>query len=344
MIKSPLVLFFKLFIAALPLLLLITFYFIDDPFRVLYVHETYYKEKMQEMYYNRDHISTSLYKSNYPKFHYDSFIFGSSRAYAFYAKEWQKYISSPAFHFDAGSESLYGIYTKIKYICENNRPLKNCLLIMDSTTFSRTTNDVTLNQMKDPETSGESRFKYQYKFFSAFLSGGFFVSYAAWKSGNTAYQIFDFPPIINGWYFSTDITTNDVIYTEQEKIISENKEYYYKSVKLFYEKDTVKEHVIPIIIGNEQKKLLGEMKNYFVKSGTSYKIVLCPEYSAVRFNPEDVKTLITIFGKDNVYDYSGLNDISKHKENFIDLIHIRSIAANKIMDEIYGKVKQDVNK
>jgi len=344
--KKPHILFFKLFLILMPLLLLIIYYIIADPFKVIYSYDTYYNEKNREMFMNRDHVSTRLYLSNYPKYRYDSFILGSSRSFGFTTKEWQKYIPSPSspFHFDAGSESLFGIYTKIRYLCRNDRPMKNCLVILDSTLIAKTENEETLNQIKNPEVSGESCIKYQYKFLSSFLTGGFFVPYIAWKAANIDKGIFDFIGIIRGWYYTVDYSTNDVDYTEQEKLISENSENYYVKMGAFIEKDTVNERNFPVLIKDKQLKLLHEMKNSFDKCGTSYKIVLCPDFNGVKFHESDYKNLQDIFGKENVFDFSGLNEISKHKEYYIDPNHMRIIASNKMLQVIYGQTKQEVIK
>jgi len=176
------------------------YYVIDDPFKIINDYEEFYTNQSRELFINRDHVSTRLYIKNYPLYHYDSFIFGSSRSYAFLAKEWQKYILSPAFHFDASGESLFGIYTKIKYLYLNKRPLKNCLIIINAGLLSKTFNNEETALIKDPEISGESRLKYHYKFFTAFLTGGFFVPYFAWKAGSINRLFLDYPPVQKKWF------------------------------------------------------------------------------------------------------------------------------------------------
>lgn len=344
MIKKPYILILKLFLAAVPVWLLIIYYVIEDPFKVLYEHNEYYTTESRELFINRDHVSTSLYLKNYPKYNYDSFIFGSSRSFAFSVKEWQKYISSPAFHFDAYNESLFGLYTKVKYLSENNRPLKNCLIIIDPRLLYLDINQGETHLIKDPVISGESSIIYQYKFLSTFLTGGFFVSYLNWRAGSLL-QFLDFSLIIRKWYYTEDYNTNDMFYTEHELAIKENKEKFFNELSdSYYDKDSLNNQYYPHFIEKEQFGMLKEIKKNLSESGTNYKIVLYPEPNEKAFDKEDVNILNDIFGKENIYNYSGSNEITKNKENYIDNIHVRHIIGDRIMKEIYEPTDKKVEK
>jgi len=51
---------------------------------------------------------------------------------------------------------------------------------------------------------------------------------------------------------------------------------------------------------------------------------------------KDIQTLQTIFGKENVYDYSGINDITNSIYNYNnDVKHYRKRTGSKIFDDIY---------
>ncbi|RPI17784.1 MAG: hypothetical protein EHM58_07995 [Ignavibacteriae bacterium] len=334
--KKLQVLLIKTFLISLPLMLLLAYYVIEDPFKVIHHYDSFYKNDVRLMDLNRDYTSTSLFLNNYPVYHYDSFIFGSSRSLTFQCTEWQKYVTSPTYHFDANGESLFGVYIKIKYLYEHNMKIKNCIIVVDSGLIAKTNNSDEYIYMKDPETSGESRIKFQFEFMKKFLNNKFFPQYFAYKAGKKLPEFLEYFPIVRRWSFNFNNITNDVIYSEQEKIIQENKELYYKkSNNTFYKRDFLNEIMYPGIIKQEQLKMLYEIKDIFNKFGTSFKIIVYPDYNLVKFNNEDLHYLENIFGSENVYDYSGINEITRNEENYVDFHHARSLVGDKILKEIY---------
>ena len=100
-----------------------------DPFKVLYNYSNF---SYSHVVPNRDYISTEIFKRNKNIYKYNSFVFGSSRTLAFSPSSWKKYLAekdSP-FMFDASKESIYGIYTKIKYLDSLNWRLDNVLVVL----------------------------------------------------------------------------------------------------------------------------------------------------------------------------------------------------------------------
>ena len=118
----------------LPFLVVLLPYFITDPFKVLYHYDNYYDTGGKEYYINtnRSYVSTMMYIQNKEMYHYDSFIFGSSRSEYFMVDDWKKYIpgSASCFHFDGSGESLYNIHKKLKYIAGRS-PIRNVLICME---------------------------------------------------------------------------------------------------------------------------------------------------------------------------------------------------------------------
>ncbi len=66
-----------------------------------------------------------------------------------------------------------------------------------------------------------------------------------------------------------------------------------------------------------------------------YKIILSPLYSQVKLNEKDIKALCDIFGKENVFDFSGINDITNNMYNYYESYHYRPEVAKLMMDSIY---------
>ncbi|RPI17791.1 MAG: hypothetical protein EHM58_08030 [Ignavibacteriae bacterium] len=91
------------------------------------------------------------------------------------------------------------------------------------------------------------------------------------------------------------------------------------------------------MIGEKQIEMLNEIKRYLDEYGASYKIIIYPEPDARSFNTDDFRILQNIFGKDNVFNYTGSNEITTNKENYIDDIHARSFVGDKILKDIYSR-------
>jgi hypothetical protein len=117
-------------IGSIPIISFLILYFYYDPFKVLRNYDDYSNQFIAP---NRDYVSTTMFIKNYKKYNYNSFIFGSSRTIAFRPNSWRKYLgdNSIPFMFDASNESIYGIYTKLKYLDSINVKLKNVLIILD---------------------------------------------------------------------------------------------------------------------------------------------------------------------------------------------------------------------
>ncbi len=116
-------------ISLIPLILFILFYTYYDPFKVLRDYKNY---SSSEVVLNRDYVSTTMFLKNHKKNNYNSFIFGSSRTLAFRTKVWSKYLTKKdkIFVFDASSESIYGIYTKLKYLDSKKIKITNAIIVI----------------------------------------------------------------------------------------------------------------------------------------------------------------------------------------------------------------------
>jgi hypothetical protein len=89
------------------------------------------------------------------------------------------------------------------------------------------------------------------------------------------------------------------------------------------------------VIKNNQRQMLEEIKKIFTKHHTSYRIVISPQYDQIKFNPEDLRYLENLFGKDFVFDFSGRNILTGTYNNFYDVFHYRPQVSRQIMEIIY---------
>jgi hypothetical protein len=117
-----------LFILLIPAIVLVSLYVYFDPFKVIKKYTTYSYATIEP---NRDYISTEIFLANRQKYKYNSFIFGSSRANSFNPDSWSKHLDKQAlpFVFSASGESVFGIYTKLKFLEKEKADINNVLIL-----------------------------------------------------------------------------------------------------------------------------------------------------------------------------------------------------------------------
>ena len=320
-------------IGLIPLSIVFAAYLYFDPFKVIKEYDDY---SYSSFALNRDYVSTTVLAKNLKKHNYNSFIFGSSRTLAFQASSWSKYLSkndSP-YIFDASSESLWGIYTKLKYLDSLNEKVDNVLIILcRDVSFNTKGNSKGHLFIKHPLTSNENNLAFQSEFFKSFLSVSFLKNFIWYKISGT------YNPSMAGYVenrkITYDVITNQVnIIDQEDEITKYPKEYYQKRSALFYERkgeqvDSVdrikKEHLV----------MLKEIAHILKKHNTNYKVVISPLYEQIKFSKGDQQVLENIFAN-NIYDFSGKNTFTESYENFYENSHYRPVVGDSILRMIYS--------
>jgi hypothetical protein len=333
---------YKSLLLFLPFLGISVYYFYSDPFKILYdygnySYANYYDQQPYEL--NREIISTKMLLKNKNKYHYNSFILGSCESYVFHAVTWNKYLDTndAIFHYPAASENILGIANKLKYLDKMQLPIKNCLIVMDNSTFKQTTPRTSTIHVSDPSVSGEGKLKFQIRMFKSFFSNMFCIQYIdytltgsikAYMKNNLAIVPGDIEIVEN---------TNEYYYTRYEKAIKQDSVKFYRdSKRKFYLRDTLNPVVIQYPLLHEKELFnLKEIKSIFDKQQTDYYIILSPMYDQVALNESDLKKLIFIFGEKRIFNYSGISKYSKNTTNYYDNFHYKPQVANEIMREIY---------
>jgi hypothetical protein len=334
--------FTRLVIAAIPGLIISLFlfgsYLYYDPFSVIYHYRDY---SYPFVVGNRGHISMEMFLRNYPKYHYNSFIFGSSRTLAFRPESWKKYLPPEAspYMFDASGESIYGITTKLRYLASKHIRLDNVLLIFDhDVTFSKTTNASGHLSVSHPLLTGQNRLAYQLIFFKAYLSMPFtqyFLDYV-WSR--------KYKPYMKGYIeyrkvkFDT-ITNEQQILDQEYEIINNPKSYYEKRKELFYERPATERTDSAQRIGETALQMLEEIRDILNKNNSDYRIVLSPLYEQIKFSQNDLTILRKLF-PGHVYDFSGKNSFTDKITNYYEISHFRPSVGDSILRIIYQDQKK----
>jgi hypothetical protein len=329
----------KLIIFTFPFFSLILFYIISDPFKIIYNYNEYYEDnKPYGVILNRDFVSVESFLQNEKKYQYNSFIFGNSRSMFYRAADWQKYIGDggSVFHFDANSETLYGIYRKIFLIDSMRVPLRNALIVLDEETLWQAKNSEGHLFVKDYNLSGESRLSFQLLFFKDFITTPKFIfAYLDYKITGEFKPYMFADRMLSRIRLSYNPKCNEMGFNGLEDSILHHKDAYYSHKgDIFYERDTQEVYSRPVIKA-EQSNELGVIRDILERNHTNYKIVINPLYDQKKISREDLAILQQYFGPRNVYDFSGINNITRDKTNYYENSHYRPHVAKDVLRVIY---------
>jgi len=318
----------------IPLAILLFSYIYFDPFKVLRDYDDYSYSYINP---DLDFISTEVYIKNNPKYHYNSFILGSSRTLAYQPKSWIKHLPEGArpYVFAASNESIYGIYIKLKFLDSLHRKIDNALIIYcRDVTFNKTANESGHLFIKHPATTQESELDFQLAFFKSYLSPVFFINFYTYTITK------EFKPHMVGYVENKKVhynkTTNQVSIVDGENEIRKTPDEYYKKLKdVFYEREGERIDSVQRI-QEKQLFMLKEIKRILKKNNTNYKIVLSPLYEQIKFNPQDLAILKELYG-DHLYDFSGKNFVSDFKTNYYETSHYRPNMGDSLLNIIYQR-------
>lgn len=325
----------KIFLLMIPLIFILSIMLILDPFKIIFEYDDYYGESIVNV--NREYVSTKLYQKYNNEYDYNSFIFGNSRSQAYKTVEWKKYLSNNArpFHFDGSGDTIYGIANKMRFIEKNNGKIENALIILDYKTMIGTKNRKGYLFISPPELTNEPSYKYYYEFLKPLLDIKFSIGYIDYKLFNT-YRFYMKNYFISTKHFSSETQETGDLWYGHDKSIAYDEDAYYIELDKRGTFDLGEILVMNKAITVEEEKLLKSISDILVKNNTNYKIIVSPLYNKIPLDENRVDILYKYFGKENVYDYSGLNEITENKYNYYESSHYRPKVANFIMKEIYA--------
>lgn len=320
----------------IPFLLWALSYLVLDPFQVVREHEDPAGPWCTTR--NKNVFTTQLYLSNLANGPYDSFIFGNSRTLAFRVADWKQHLppNSLPLVFDGHGEGLYGIHSKLSLLDRQGGPIRNALLLFcPGSTFTDMANPSTHLRIAHPAASGQGWLPFHWTFLKAWGSKGFFVKHID-------YQLFGtIRPYMKGAIKAPKGPQFDPITAErtmpiEQEIFADPDRYYREHAAEFSGRDSTVAQFAPASITEQHEHALQEMQRILQKHGTDYRIVISPLYSQHRLDTTDRAVLNAIFGSDRVFDYSGINDITNERRNYIERSHFRFHVGERILSEIYS--------
>ena len=319
----------------LPFVVVLMPYFITDPFKVLYHYDNYYDIGGKDYYVNtnRSYVSTIMYIQNKDKYHYDSFIFGSSRSGYYLVEDWKKYLpdSASCFHFDGYGESLYNVHKKLKFI-EGQSPIRNAMFCIDHELLGQEKQDFGHLWVLPPCLVDDNFSAFHKAFIRAYLNPKFLCAYfEVLVSGKTRYYMFK-----NG-IFEEPSTGYKAASNErhgEKRMLQKFPDSYYeeKSMVFPHQPDTII-YGMPII-QDSQKQMLRELREILVRNHTNYKVIINPRYDQLLLAPNDKQFLVELFGQ-NLVDFSGKNRITDDYHHYYDPSHFNEYVASEVMRIAY---------
>jgi hypothetical protein len=241
--------------------------------------------------------------------------------------------------FQAWSESLTGIEQKIDYIDKSGNDISNAIVLLDIPgAFSEEQLPHEVLSIKHYKFSGQSKLGFQ-----SCLFYGFAQKPSKWVSSIKQYlnpetKQFTADTISNDWLKNNKFVDISI---QPEKDSLKNcsattRMVFFKEIEGKTDNDLI---VGQAIITDDFLKQLRHIRDVFEKHHTNYKIVLSPAYcyTSPKINSKDLVILQDVFGKENVFDYSGKNDITVDCYNFSDPGHFGLSAGWQIIEDIYNK-------
>ncbi len=332
----------KISFFSLPFLIILSLYFIFDPFKVLYEYDSYFDKRVNgTIFLNTDYVATSNFENNYKQHKYTSFIFGNSRAWFYRISDWKKYIGNePAYHFDAAGENLYALHKKILYLDEKNVDIKNALIVLDKSILSNTEPKTGHLGIISPQlVNYENWLDFHVASITGFLNIQFIYAYLDFKITGKLKPYMYTNHLIESRPFRYNPVTNELSFHYYDRLINNNQYYTEEKKKEFYSRSDT-EKFSPPTIGQSQEKMLREIYSVFQKHNTRFRIIISPLYDQEHIAREDDIILYSIFGKSNVYDFSGKNAITEDFSNYYEISHYRPPIAGKLLQHVYKNEMQ----
>lgn len=319
-----------------PLFFLIIEYVICDPFKVLHHYDNYYIDGDGGAV-NRNYVSTMNYINKKEIYHYDSFIFGNSRSLFYMIDKWKNHLDSNSvcYHFSESGGSINGLYYKVKFIDESGEIIKNALFVIDYSLISNFEQDGRLFIMPPVLTNNSNFLKFHREHLSGFFDIFFWLHWTEYNITGKYREIMDKYIVKGTNYKYYNPITNEEPRTIQDSLIKMGKYFDRKIISEFEEKQFPDSIALPKIDGKKEHSLL-EMQKILKKQHTKFRIVISPLYDQIKLNPKDYKILCGIFGKENVFDFSGVTKWSLDYRNYYEPSHYLPQVAAEIMDSIYA--------
>ena len=211
------------------------------------------------------------------------------------------------------------------------------LVLLDASTLSRTTDRYQRLFVKHPLVSGNGWMTFHATFLRAYLSPSFMVPFLGQKL--LGREVPYFPSPFQKRSIEVDPISNDFRATlREQELAADPVAYYKKREQEFYPRDKDAPNTAGPDIREPARRLLEEMRMIFSKHKTDFRIVISPLWDQRPLDSSDFATVVAIFGKGRVFDFSGVNRLTNDIHNYYESSHFRPHVGREIIGEIYRPV------
>jgi hypothetical protein len=325
-----LVKFAKLII--IPLAIFLVLIILWDPFRILYDYKEYYKNNNINL--NREYVCYQLLEKQTNK---TNFIIGSSRSRAYDTRIWAKYLNenpNTFFHYDGNAFDLFRATNAFTFLTKHHS-IHRILLIIDYEFLHGSSTKNTHLFQQPPQVSGGSYIKFYGEFLRAAISPYFITTQIVEKIIDVKHRLFPQKNKKHRFYFTSNNSTGDILPPAHEEIQYDSLGYYQKIIKSLPKRNG-KIKIDDAVIDKQQLRMLNEISAIIKQNNIDIKLVISPLFNQKSLHPNDVLILNSIFGKSNVFDFSGVNELTNPISNYYESSHYKPNVGNEIMHRIYA--------
>lgn len=231
------------------------------------------------------------------------------------------------------AESMKAISLKLRALDREGAEIKNVLMILDRISLSRFELLTGAGHILPATVSGRNPFTVQLEFLQAFATPDFLFPYLKYRiTGNVEPDM----KRMNPHGRIRDSKNNDAFNPREKQIKQEGEAYWKNRKKEFPERDGTATIAEPAIF-HRQRMVLDEIMEVLRRHGTSIRVLISPDYNQKKLHPDDREILQGIFGKENVYDFSGINEFTEDYHNYYEAGHYRPLLGNKLLERIYKR-------
>lgn len=328
----------RIFLFSLPLLCIIALYIVVDPFKVVWTYDDYYPQDDSAVALDMDYVSVENYHNKSTMYAYDSFIMGNSRSRFWDVQDWAAYLpeGSECYHIEAAGESLYALAKKVEYVGGSCPKWRNALFVIDVELLQLDQpRNGYLNYLAPRAVGFSNVVGFHLSHLKAFLTPKFMWACLEYKMTGEVKPWMRDANLLSDVRMRYDVRHNQIYLDEFEKQIVQGTYYTDKRMGVF-DRHREADRLHAPVLNPLRISMLSDIKRVMDCHQTDYRIVINPLYTQWKLHPSDKARLDSIFGSDNVYDFSGCNEVTADYHNYYEDSHYRPHVARRLLDIVYG--------
>lgn len=325
--------YLKVIILAIPFVLIIAYYLWLDPFMVL---RTYHPEEYDNsrICQNEGYVGWQKFVQLRRSHPYDSFILGNSCTKAFTTASWNGYIHGHPYRLFSNNEGLGDIWIKLQALERlPNQQIKNLLIITEYQTFISDGAQPDAMHIMPPVVSGEDYINVQIPFLQAFLRPHYLIPFIKYKI--IGHYKNSMKGVINPNVPNRTLLGNDAIISQEDSIRKYGIDFWKSKKWSNFNRKQYHEKLYTPIIYQKQISYLKKIHSFCLRHHCKLRLVISPNCYRKMMNPRDIRTLKSILGENNVYDFSHDRQLMNYTWKYYDAVHYRRCVGALILKKIY---------